>query len=51
MNEYDKSDVMQISTVFGHVFDVACRRDLKQDFLGIYLNTFSRSAISEIQKL
>ena len=27
-NEYDKGDVMQISTVFGHVYDVASRRVL-----------------------
>ena len=26
MNEYDKGDVMQIPTVFGHVYGVACRR-------------------------
>ena len=25
INEYDKGTVMQISTVFGHIYHVACR--------------------------
>ena len=28
IDEYDKGAVMQISTVLGHVYHVACRRDL-----------------------
>ena len=27
-NEYDKAAVIQISTVFGHIYHVACRRVL-----------------------
>ena len=50
-NEYEKGAVMQISTELGHVYHVAFRGPLKQDFLDIYLATFSESVISEIQKL
>ena len=49
-NEYDKDAVMQISTVFGHSYHVACRIVLR-NFLGIYVTTFSESVISEKQKL
>ena len=38
INEYDKGDVMEISTVSKHL--------LTRDFLDIYLTTFSESVIS-----
>ena len=51
INEYDKDAVMQIWTVLGHVYHVACWRVVLRGLFRIYLTTFSESEISEMQNL
>ena len=51
INKYDKGAVMQIWTVLGHVYHVACRRVVHLDFLDFFLATFLEYVTSELQKL
>ena len=47
INEYDKGTVIQIPTLLGHVYHVACRRVLSNGAFWQLSNTFSESVISK----